>query len=46
MHGQGTFIWKDQKKYFGQFIMDKREGQGTLLWPDGRKFTGEWQAGR
>lgn len=36
MNGNGVLVWKDGKKYEGQFVMDKREGKGTFTWADGR----------
>jgi hypothetical protein len=36
MHGFGLLIWKDGKKYEGEFVNDKREGKGTFTWSDGR----------
>ena len=36
LHGEGILIWKDKKKYSGQFVNDKREGKGTFSWTDGR----------
>ena len=43
MHGYGILIWKDGKKYEGEFINDKREGKGTFAWADGRQYVGEWK---
>ena len=39
-------MWKDGKKYGGNFVNDKREGQGTFTWADGRQYIGEWKAGK
>jgi hypothetical protein len=39
-------MWKDGKKYQGNFINDKREGNGTFIWADGRKYVGDWKAGK
>lgn len=36
MHGHGVLVWKDGKKYEGEFVNDKREGKGTFTWADGR----------
>jgi hypothetical protein len=36
MHGHGLLVWKDGKKYEGEFVNDKREGKGTFTWADGR----------
>ena len=46
MHGYGILIWKDGKKYEGEFVNDKREGKGTFTWSDGRQYIGEWKAGK
>lgn len=46
MHGYGVLIWRDGKKYEGQFVNDKREGKGTFSWSDGRQYIGEWKGGK
>ena len=46
MHGYGILIWKDGKKYEGEFVNDKREGRGSFTWADGRQYIGEWKAGK
>jgi len=45
MHGEGTFIYGDGRKYEGSFANDKKEGHGVLTWTDGRVFDGGWQNG-
>ena len=32
MHGEGTFIWTDDKKYKGQYVEDKKQGYGIFEW--------------
>lgn len=39
-------MWKDGKKYEGQFVMDKREGFGKFMWGDGRIYEGQWKDGK
>lgn len=46
MHGHGVLVWRDGKKYEGQFINDKREGRGIFKWKDGRVYDGEWKDGK
>ena len=42
MHGDGTFIFADGKKYKGQFHYGKRQGKGKMIWTDGKVYDGEW----
>ena len=46
MHGNGTFTWKDGRKYQGEYFQDKKHGYGEFDWPDGRKYKGEWKNGK
>ena len=46
MHGMGYALWPDGKKYYGQYVKDKKEGEGTFEWPDGKKYVGNWLAGK
>lgn len=39
-------IWKDGKRYEGDFLNDKREGLGNFTWSDGRMYVGEWKNGK
>ena len=39
-------MWKDGKRYEGDFVNDKREGEGTFIWADGRRYIGGWRAGK
>lgn len=46
MHGHGTLMWKDGKRYDGEFANDKRDGKGVFVWQDGRQYNGEWKGGK
>jgi hypothetical protein len=46
MHGQGTFVWADGRKYVGAYVNDRKEGHGSFLWTNGKKFEGEWLDGK
>ena len=46
MHGKGIYIWKDGRKYEGEYIMDKKYGHGVYTWADGRKYDGDWKDGK
>ena len=36
MHGEGTYTWKDGRKYVGQYVDDRKNGFGVYTWADGR----------
>ncbi len=46
MHGTGVLVWRDSKRYEGQFVNDKREGRGVFRWKDGRIYEGDWLDGK
>lgn len=46
MHGKGELIWKDGRKYIGNYENDKKHGQGEFHWSDGRIYKGEWAHGK
>ena len=39
-------MWKDGRRYDGEYVNDKKEGFGTFTWPDGRMYQGEWTNGK
>ena len=43
MNGIGIFIFKDKRKYEGQFVNNKMEGYGITSWPDGKLFIGSFK---
>ena len=43
MNGKGKYVWKDGRKYTGQWQENRLNGFGTYTWPDGRKYQGEWK---
>ena len=42
-NGQGSYYWKDGRKYVGQWKNDDKHGQGTFTWPRGNKYMGQWK---
>ena len=38
MNGKGVFLWPDQRKYEGEYVMDKKHGYGVFTWPDRRCY--------
>jgi hypothetical protein len=38
MHGKGTYIWEDGRRYEGEYKNDIKHGPGKYYWPDGKKF--------
>jgi hypothetical protein len=38
MHGKGTYIWENGRKYQGEYFNDKKHGSGKYYWPDGKVF--------
>ena len=41
--GKGKLMFKDGRKYEGDFCQGKREGNGTLIMPNGNKYSGMWK---
>lgn len=31
MHGNGNFVWKDGRKYVGEYFSDKKQGYGEFF---------------
>ena len=47
MHGNGTFIYADGKKYIGEWEQNQMHGEGTFYWPNGTaEFQGEFNKGK
>ncbi len=46
MHGKGVYVWKDGRKYEGEYMYDKKHGHGIYVWADGRKYEGQWAYGK
>ena len=46
MHGKGTFLWLDGRKYEGHYVDDKKEGHGLFYWADKRRYDGGWKNGK
>ena len=46
MHGKGTTIWPDGRKYIGEYKHDKKDGNGLYIWADGKKYDGNWSNGK
>lgn len=45
MHGKGTFIWPEGKKYIGNYINNVRNGYGEYYYADGKIYKGIWKDG-
>lgn len=46
MEGFGVYLWKDGRRYEGQYHNDKKCGYGIYYWTDGRKYEGWWYKGK
>jgi hypothetical protein len=46
MHGKGTYVWPDGRKYQGDYINDKKDGHGYYEFGDGRRYDGQWLNGK
>ena len=45
MNGEnGKMLYKDGRKFIGDWKDGKRHGHGKMFFPDGRKFDGPWKA--
>ncbi len=43
MNGKGILLFRDGRKFTGEFVDDKMEGKGgVFVWTDGRKYEGEY----
>lgn len=43
-HGRGVYIWKDGKKYDGEWFEGMRVGQGITIMSNGEKHDGAYKA--
>ena len=39
-------VWKDGRRYVGEFKNSKEEGEGTFTYADGNKYIGKWKNGK
>ena len=46
VNGQGTFAWRDGRKYEGSFKNSKFEGEGKISFPEGNALFGSWREGQ
>ena len=42
MHGDGTYVWNDGRKYVGTWKDNMMHGQGVFSWEDGRVYEGAY----
>ena len=42
-HGEGTYIWEDNKKYTGDFRHGKKHGYGTFYIDNEISYQGSWK---
>lgn len=42
-NGTGTLVFKDGRRYTGNFANGSYNGHGVLLLTDGRKYDGAWE---
>ena len=42
MHGNGSYVWSDGRRYEGMFRDGVRSGVGVLTWPTGNKYEGQF----
>ena len=45
MNGTGLFLWKDGRKYKGQYKEDKKSNFGCYYGTDEKKYEGIWENG-
>ena len=44
-HGVGTFVWKDGRKYIGEWKNGVKDGIGMIEHTNGDVIKGEWLKG-
>ena len=42
IHGVGTYIWSDRRKFVGDWKNNKIHGKGYFTLSDGRSYDGEY----
>jgi len=45
MHGKGSYVWQDGRRYEGEYQFNKKHGTGTYTYSDGSRYHGEWVDG-
>lgn len=45
MQGKGVYVWKDGRRYEGEYYANKKHGKGIYVYSDGSKYDGEWKNG-
>ena len=43
MHGKGSFMWPDGRRYIGEYSNDKKEGFGEFFWADNSQYSGDFK---
>ena len=46
MHGYGTYIWPDGRKFIGMYLNGKKNGEGEYRTKSGVKLKGNWRNGK
>ena len=46
MYGKGETIWRDKKRYIGEYLDDKKHGHGIFEWGNGKVYEGGWANGK
>jgi hypothetical protein len=46
IEGIGVFIWKDNKRYLGEYHNELKDGFGIFYTNDGRNYAGFWKEGK
>ncbi len=44
--GQGTYTYKDDSRYEGEWCQDHKHGNGTMFYKNGDKYVGQWVNGK
>lgn len=46
LHGQGTCIWEDGKRYSGEWQNGMMDGQGVIVYPNRERYEGGFRQGK